>query len=206
MENTNTPSKSSMRDCWMVPMYVLINEFSHWISLNFLVVFISIFILIYPLSLYSFITPPPPPPPPIYHKHSHSVFMSFPIFLSLSLCLSVSLSLSISLSLSHTHNLSHTHTNTHTLSLTLSLCWHEQGDMATITFLIQLVYQLFPSVDYRWLTKEMNTNLPLELDFKVEVGGCSLSCNIIGYFDVWYDVMWNDMIWCWHNLIRHSYM
>ena len=41
--------------------------------------------------------------------------------------------------------------------------------MATITFLIQLVHQLFPSLDYRWLTKEMNTNLPLELDFKVEV-------------------------------------
>lgn len=41
--------------------------------------------------------------------------------------------------------------------------------MATITYLILLVYRLFPFADYRWLTKEMNTNLPLELDFKVEV-------------------------------------
>ena len=117
---------------------------------------------------------------------TNTLILCYHIFphLSLPLSLSVCFSLSISLSLTHTQSLSHTHTNTHTLSLTLSLCWHEQGDMATITFLIQLVYQLFPSVDYRWLTKEMNTNLPLELDFKVEVGGCSLSCNIIGYFDV----------------------
>ena len=43
--------------------------------------------------------------------------------------------------------------------------------MATITYLILLVYQLFPFADYRWLTNEMNANLPLELDFKVEVLG-----------------------------------
>ena len=48
-----------------------------------------------------------------------------------------------------------------------------KGDMATITYLILLVYRLFPSADYRWLTNEMNTNLPLELDFKVEVGRLS---------------------------------
>jgi hypothetical protein len=46
-----------------------------------------------------------------------------------------------------------------------------QGDMATITFLILMVFRLFPFADYRWLTNEMNANLPLELDFKVEVGG-----------------------------------
>ena len=106
----------------MVPMYVLINEFSHWISLKFLVVFISIFILLYPLSLYSFITPPPPPP--IYHKHSHSV-LSY-LSPSFSPSLSVCLFLSLYLSLSHTHtiSLSHTHKHTHSLSYSLSmLAW-----------------------------------------------------------------------------------
>ena len=51
--------------------------------------------------------------------------------------------------------------------------------MATITFLILLVYRLFPFADYRWLTNEMNANLPLELDFKVEVLGTALSGLIV---------------------------
>jgi hypothetical protein len=64
-------------------------------------------------------------------------------------------------------------------TLSSNLIYAPQGDMATITYLILLVYRLFPFADYRWLTKEMNTNLPLELDFKVEVLLLILSCTIL---------------------------
>lgn len=50
--------------------------------------------------------------------------------------------------------------------------------MATITFLILMVYRLFPFADYRWLTNEMNANLPLELDFKVEVSTADAGTSI----------------------------
>ncbi len=43
------------------------------------------------------------------------------------------------------------------------------GDMAVITALVDLVPLLFAGFDYGWLTKEMNRNLPLELDFHSEV-------------------------------------
>ena len=42
------------------------------------------------------------------------------------------------------------------------------GDMAVITFLIYLVSSLFRDFDYTWLTREMNHNLPKELDFTLE--------------------------------------
>ena len=40
--------------------------------------------------------------------------------------------------------------------------------MAVITFLIYLVSSLFRDFDYTWLTREMNHNLPKELDFTLE--------------------------------------
>jgi len=55
-------------------------------------------------------------------------------------------------------------------------CQHEglresaAGDMAVITFLVYAVSRLFEGFDYNWLTREMNQNMPLELDFTVERG------------------------------------
>ena len=53
-------------------------------------------------------------------------------------------------------------------------CQHEglresaAGDMAVITFLVYAVSRVFEGFDYNWLTREMNNNMPLELDFTVE--------------------------------------
>eukprot|EP01038_Epipyxis_sp_PR26KG_P012446 gene12446-16692_t len=43
-----------------------------------------------------------------------------------------------------------------------------RGDMAVITILVKLLSILFKDFNYEWLTKEMNKNLPLELDFRHE--------------------------------------
>lgn len=43
-----------------------------------------------------------------------------------------------------------------------------QGDMVTITFLVDLIPYLFKGFNYKWLTTEMNKNLPLELNFENE--------------------------------------
>lgn len=41
-------------------------------------------------------------------------------------------------------------------------------DRLVISFLVDKIHFFFPNVDYRWLTKEMNKNLPKELDFYSE--------------------------------------
>eukprot|EP01041_Mallomonas_annulata_P001986 gene1986-3863_t len=43
-----------------------------------------------------------------------------------------------------------------------------QGDMQAITFIVNLVARIFPEFTYTWLSREMNRNLPLELDFITE--------------------------------------
>jgi aarF domain-containing kinase len=43
------------------------------------------------------------------------------------------------------------------------------GDMLAITFLIHLLSSMFKDFNYDWLAREMNKNLPLELDFENEV-------------------------------------
>lgn len=40
--------------------------------------------------------------------------------------------------------------------------------MIAITFIIDVVARVFTSFSYRWLTREMNCNLPKELDFREE--------------------------------------
>jgi predicted unusual protein kinase regulating ubiquinone biosynthesis (AarF/ABC1/UbiB family) len=40
-----------------------------------------------------------------------------------------------------------------------------EGDMYAITLAIDIVSRLFPKFSYTWLSREMNRNLPLELDF-----------------------------------------
>lgn len=41
-------------------------------------------------------------------------------------------------------------------------------DMAVVTFLVNLISDTFEDFNYKWLTKEMNLNIPIELDFKNE--------------------------------------
>jgi hypothetical protein len=43
-----------------------------------------------------------------------------------------------------------------------------QGDMMAITYIVSLISRIFEGFNYNWLSKEMNRNLPLELDFRVE--------------------------------------
>jgi len=43
------------------------------------------------------------------------------------------------------------------------------GDMFAITVLVDLVSRLFEGFSYTWLSREMNVNLPLELDFENEL-------------------------------------
>lgn len=43
------------------------------------------------------------------------------------------------------------------------------GDMAAITFVIDVVAYLFKGFSYKWLAREMNINLPMELNFLNEV-------------------------------------
>lgn len=43
-----------------------------------------------------------------------------------------------------------------------------KGDMVVITFLVNLISQLFDGFNYNWLADEMNKNLPKELDFRIE--------------------------------------
>ena len=39
------------------------------------------------------------------------------------------------------------------------------GDRYAITYIVDLLSKVFKQFDYNWLTKEMNRNLPEELDF-----------------------------------------
>lgn len=41
-------------------------------------------------------------------------------------------------------------------------------DMLVITYIVELLSRLFEGFDYNWLSREMNANLPLELNFKIE--------------------------------------
>ncbi|EFJ11901.1 hypothetical protein SELMODRAFT_125297 [Selaginella moellendorffii] len=43
------------------------------------------------------------------------------------------------------------------------------ADTATVGFVVNLVYWLFPSFDYRWLLDEVKESLPKELDFNNEI-------------------------------------
>ena len=44
---------------------------------------------------------------------------------------------------------------------------YSQGDMVAITAVLQLLSRLFPELfQYEWLIREMNRNLPIELDFR----------------------------------------
>lgn len=43
-----------------------------------------------------------------------------------------------------------------------------QADMLAITYIIDLVSRIFKDFNYKWLTAEMNRNIPLELDFRIE--------------------------------------
>jgi len=43
------------------------------------------------------------------------------------------------------------------------------GDMYAITMLVDLVSRIFEGFSYKWLTREMNINLPLELNFEHEM-------------------------------------
>lgn len=45
---------------------------------------------------------------------------------------------------------------------------HSSFDCLVITKLVDSIPMIFPEFKYQWLTKEMNQNLPLELDFQVE--------------------------------------
>jgi aarF domain-containing kinase len=43
-----------------------------------------------------------------------------------------------------------------------------KNDMRAITIIVDLVSRIFEGFTYNWLSREMNTNLPLELDFLLE--------------------------------------
>ena len=43
-----------------------------------------------------------------------------------------------------------------------------EGDMIAITFIVGVISRLFEGFSYNWLTREMNKNLPEELDFRRE--------------------------------------
>ncbi len=53
------------------------------------------------------------------------------------------------------------------------------GDMAAITFLVGMVSDLFEGFSYNWLAREMNANLPLELNFNVEASNLTKCKNIL---------------------------
>lgn len=46
------------------------------------------------------------------------------------------------------------------------------GDLIAITFLISQISKIFEGFDYEWLSREMNANLPQELNFNVEADNC----------------------------------
>jgi aarF domain-containing kinase len=48
-----------------------------------------------------------------------------------------------------------------------------RGDLIAITFLVEQLSKLFEGFSYNWLSREMNLNLPLELDFTVEASNCN---------------------------------
>ena len=46
---------------------------------------------------------------------------------------------------------------------------YSQGDLIAITTVLQLLCRWFPELfQYEWLIREMNQNLPIELDFMYE--------------------------------------
>ena len=48
-----------------------------------------------------------------------------------------------------------------------------RGDLVAITFLVEQLSQMFDGFSYLWLAREMNANLPLELNFEVEAANCN---------------------------------
>ena len=70
------------------------------------------------------------------------------------------------------------------------------GDMIAITFLVNLVSNIFEGFSYKWLASEMNKNLPKELDFlneKKNLERCRvLLSNLIKSGDVAVPVAFND--------------
>ena len=54
------------------------------------------------------------------------------------------------------------------LTLRCSSSPGSQGDMVAVTHIVDWVSRIFEKFDYKWLTREMNENLPKELDFMIE--------------------------------------
>ncbi len=40
-----------------------------------------------------------------------------------------------------------------------------ESDLKAITFMIRLLHKIFKEFEYEWLIREMNYNLPMELNF-----------------------------------------
>lgn len=55
-------------------------------------------------------------------------------------------------------------------------------DQLVITSIVRAVHKLFPEFDYNWLAKEMNRNLPLELNFQCERGNIEKTTNLLRDF------------------------
>jgi aarF domain-containing kinase len=53
------------------------------------------------------------------------------------------------------------------------------GDMFAITVLVDLVSRLFEGFSYTWLSREMNVNLPLELDFENELRNIAKATSLL---------------------------
>ena len=57
------------------------------------------------------------------------------------------------------------------------------ADRAAITFVVNVISSLFEGFSYQWLTREMNKNLPLELDFKHEALNLARCCELFAHDD-----------------------
>jgi predicted unusual protein kinase regulating ubiquinone biosynthesis (AarF/ABC1/UbiB family) len=55
-------------------------------------------------------------------------------------------------------------------------------DQLVITTIVHVIHKLFPMFDYVWLAKEMNRNLPLELNFQCERGNIEKTTNLLRDF------------------------
>ena len=58
-----------------------------------------------------------------------------------------------------------------------------RGDCLAITFLVAVLHRCFNSFDYVWLTREMNRNLPQELDFNVEAANLTRCAEMLGCWE-----------------------
>lgn len=56
------------------------------------------------------------------------------------------------------------------------------GDMLVITLLVDLVSRVFEGFSYTWLSREMNANLPQELDFENEANNLEKSARLLRGF------------------------